>query len=102
MVARIACSPLEQEGRVDERSVVKPDQSVDLFLGAADGRLAHGAKAVPVLDLQVQDGTTTAAPGSLADYSIDGFAQREIELNLHVLLVLINEIVVAPGASLAP
>ena len=99
---------LQQKGRIDERVIVHVQQVIDLALGGRDGRLAERTKtlflAVPSLQLQAAlpaPSRVALAQDPVTDLAVPGvrIGQRELELDLHLALPDVDQLVVAAGAQ---
>jgi hypothetical protein len=95
-----------QEGAINKGIVVHVQQTGYLLFRLCLGVGGDGDEAQTAVYEQVQaalaGGAAALGPGMLADDAIEFAVVTELKLHLHVALALVNKVVVAFGARLAP
>ncbi|MBT9149826.1 MAG: hypothetical protein DDT28_01263 [Dehalococcoidia bacterium] len=98
-------TPLHQEGAIDEGLVIHAQGISYLVLRFADRVAGDRIKAPVVHHLKFQQRlarATRSRSGPLTDNAVSDLPGKEFELNPHLALSLVDEVIVAPGPALSP
>ncbi len=94
---------LLQERGIGERFVIQPQQPVHPLLGGAHGGFADDIElAVLALHQQVQRAHAATFARAPPHHAVNHALLLEVQLDVHILLALVDEVFIVPGARLTP